>query len=98
MGKIKVQIEWTESAKADLSDILGYVKVRNSQAAERIFTDMETSLAFACEHPFLYKRSERILDAREIVIQHNYIVLYRVRQILEVVGVVHARQNYPHKF
>jgi addiction module RelE/StbE family toxin len=90
-----VQIEWTEFAKADLADILGYVNARNSQAAERIFAAMETSLEFASEHPFLYKRSERIPETREIVIQHNYIVLYRVGQTIEVVSVVHARQNYP---
>jgi plasmid stabilization system protein ParE len=90
-----LQLDWTESAELDLAEILGYVSDRNPQAAERLYAGIDKSLEIACEHPFLYKRSDRIPMAREIVIQANYIVLYLAGERIEVIAVVHARQNYP---
>ena len=48
------------------------------------------------EHPYLYRQSDRIPGLREIVAHPNYLVLYRVTAThVEVVGVVHARRNFP---
>ena len=47
-------------------------------------------------HPCLFKSSERIPECREIVVHPNYIVVYRVcTDCIEVLRVLHARQNFP---
>jgi toxin ParE1/3/4 len=44
----------------------------------------------------LYRQSERVPGCREIVAHPNYVILYRVAAVcIEVVNVVHARQQYP---
>jgi len=45
---------------------------------------------------YLYPISDRIPGLREIVAHPNYIVLYRVAaERIEIVTIVHARQQYP---
>ncbi|HEY2607619.1 MAG TPA: type II toxin-antitoxin system RelE/ParE family toxin [Paraburkholderia sp.] len=47
------------------------------------------------QHPYLY-RLGRADGTREIVVHPNYLVIYRVTSIaIEIVAVVHARQQYP---
>lgn len=49
----------------------------------------------AAEHPYLFP-SGRVPGTREIVAHPNYIVVYRVAaDRIEVLTVLHARQNYP---
>lgn len=44
----------------------------------------------------MYRHSERIPGCREIVAHPNYIVVYRVElDHIEVLRVMHARQEYP---
>ena len=89
-------IEWKASAHADLLEILNFISERNEQAAERLFERIEHDLEHAAEHPYLYKQSDRIIGLREIVTHPNYVVLYRVAgTCIEVVNVVHARQEFP---
>ncbi|WP_144018028.1 type II toxin-antitoxin system RelE/ParE family toxin, partial [Pseudomonas amygdali] len=47
------------------------------------------------EHPYLY-RSGRAPGTRELVAHPNYVLVYRVTlKRIEVVNVIHARQEYP---
>jgi toxin ParE1/3/4 len=47
------------------------------------------------DHPFLY-RPGRVAGTREAVVHPNYILVYRVTaEAVEIVSVVHARQQYP---
>lgn len=65
------------------------------EAAQRL-----KSLIAACaerlpEHPFMY-RPGRVPGTREAVVHPNYILVYRVTgEAVEVVNLVHARQEYP---
>lgn len=58
------------------------------------------SLAEACaerlaKHPFLY-RAGRIPGTREALIHPNYLLVYRVTaDAVEIVNVLHSRQQYP---
>ena len=56
---------------------------------------IEASVLPAAEHPYLY-RSGRVPGTREIIAHPNYIVVYQVMaERIEVVSVLHARQEYP---
>jgi plasmid stabilization system protein ParE len=46
-------------------------------------------------HPFMY-RPGRVAGTREAVVHPNYILVYRVgEELIEILAVLHARQQYP---
>jgi toxin ParE1/3/4 len=56
---------------------------------------IETSVLPVAEHPYLY-RSGRVSGTREIIAHPNYIVVYQITaERIEVVSVLHDRQEYP---
>jgi addiction module RelE/StbE family toxin len=88
-------VEWRAEASADLEDILSYIADRNESAAESLGEAIEQATSQLTQHPYLY-RLGRADGTREIVVHPNYLVIYRVTSIaIEIVAVVHARQQYP---
>jgi len=86
---------WLSDAIEDAEKIVAYVAERNPTAAENIRDALVSSTEQAASYPYMYRRSPRILGAREITI-HPYKVLYRVSSNrLEVVAVMHVRQQFP---
>lgn len=56
---------------------------------------IESSVLPASDYPYLYKLG-RVPGTREIVVHPNYIIVYEVRaDHIEVMAVLHARQEYP---
>jgi toxin ParE1/3/4 len=45
-------------------------------------------------HPYMYG-PRRIAGTREAVVHPNYVLVYTVREVIEIVAVLHARQQYP---
>ena len=89
-------IVWVEEADADLEKITGYIGQFDPNAAVRLWASIVESVEYLPEHPYMYKRSERVPGCREIVVHPNYIVVYRVGLgSIEVLRVMHARQEYP---
>lgn len=89
-------IVWRAAARDDLAVIVRYIAADNPSAARRLKERIEESVLPTAEHPYLYRRSERILGLREIVAHPNYIVFYRVTATcIEVVNVVHSRREFP---
>jgi toxin ParE1/3/4 len=86
-------VEWRPDALAALIDIFDYIDERNPQAAVALLEDIEATSALP-EHPYLY-RFGRVPTTREIVVHPNYIVVYRVKDKIEVVNVLHSRRQYP---
>ena len=88
-------VEWRAEASADLEDVLSYIADRNLSAAESLNEAIEQATSQLPQHPYLY-RLGRADGTREIVVHPNYLVIYRVTSIaIEIVAVVHARQQYP---
>jgi toxin ParE1/3/4 len=88
-------VEWRAEASADLEDILSYIADRNESAAESLNEAIEQATSQLPQHPDLY-RPGRVKGTREIVVHPNYLVIYRVAlNAIEIVAVVHARQQYP---
>lgn len=90
-----LKLVWRASALDDLLDIIGYIADRNFQAAVKLQREIEACASRLPEHPYLY-RPGRIEGTREAVVHPNYILIYRVgSDRIEIVNLVHARQQYP---
>lgn len=88
-------IKWRRPARSSLATIIRYIAERNPPAARAMRQRIEDSILPASEHPYLY-RLGRVPGTREIVAHPNYIVVYRVLDdCIEVVDVVHSRQQFP---
>lgn len=86
---------WLEPAVEQLETILDYIAERSEGAADRLQLAIEACAEALPDHPFLY-RPGRVEGTREAVVHPNYIIIYRVTaEAVEILGVVHARQDYP---
>lgn len=87
---------WLASAAKDITEIITFIAQDNPAAARKLKARLQAAVQPLVEHPYLYPISDRIPGIREIVVHPNYLVLYRVAaERIEVVAVVHARQQYP---
>lgn len=88
-------VTWSASALDNLTDIVTYIAERNPLAADRLQQLIEAAIVPAAEHPYIY-RSGRVPGTREIVVHPNYVLVYRIKvEAVEVLAVLHARQEYP---
>ncbi|MBR8384557.1 type II toxin-antitoxin system RelE/ParE family toxin [Burkholderia cenocepacia] len=88
-------VEWRPRARFKLLKILSDIAELNAFAADDLASDIEQATSNLPAHPYLY-RLGRVAGTREIVVHPNYIVIYRVQpSFIEIVNVVHARQQYP---
>jgi len=85
---------WRAEARADLLGIIAYIGERNLSAAERLLAIIEHAAEQLSTHPFMY-RPGRVPGTREAVVHPNYIIVYRVGDLIEILAVLHARQQYP---
>lgn len=85
---------WRAEARADLVEIITYIAERNLSAAERLQGAIAHTAELLPEHPYIH-RPGRVAGTREAVIHPNYILIYRVADMIEVLAVLHARQQYP---
>jgi toxin ParE1/3/4 len=90
-----MKLVWRAKALADLETIISYIAERNVNAADRLLGAIEACTEGLPDHPFLY-RPGRVEGTREAVVHPNYIVIYTVgTDRIEIVAIVHARQQYP---
>jgi toxin ParE1/3/4 len=90
-----LRVIWSNEARLDLRDILAYIAKRDVAASKRLRQLITNSVLPVLKTPFLY-RPGRIEGTREIVVHPNYIVVYRIREdVIDVLRVLHARQQYP---
>ncbi len=87
-------IIWRPEARDDLLAIVTYITDRNPRAAARLYRAIEHTVERLPAHPFVH-RPGRVAGTREAVVTPNYIVVYRVNEVVEILAVLHARQCYP---
>ena len=87
-------LRWTDDATRDLLGILDFIGERNVAAADRLNDLIQRTAEQLPDHPYLY-RPGRVPGTREAVVHPNYILVYRVAAAIEVLAVLHARQQYP---
>lgn len=88
-------IQWRAEAQADLTKILDYLAERSQKAAFELYADIDQAVSQLPHHPYLY-RPGRVADTRELIVHANYVVVYHVGvAAIEIVSILHARQQYP---
>lgn len=86
---------WLDEALRDLAEITAYIADRNPSAARSLNRLIVEQVDILGEHPLLF-RAGRVPGTREIVVHPNYIVVYRfTTAAVEILGVLHARQQFP---
>jgi len=89
-------VHWLANA-SNLATILEFIAKRNETAASHLLDDIERATSQLLQHPYLY-RPGRLAGTREIVVHPNYIGVYRVcPNVIEIIAVLHSRQQYPPK-
>ena len=88
-------VDWNPVALTALRTILDFISERNLFAAQDLYEAIATATEALPQHPYLY-RPGRVAGTREMVVHPNYIVVYRVTSAIEILNVLHARQQYPH--
>jgi addiction module RelE/StbE family toxin len=89
-------IVWSANADDDIAEIILFVGERNLLAAEKLWDLLHDSVLPLSDHPYLYRKSERVPGTREIVAHPNYVVIYQVTaNAIDVLRVLHSRQQYP---
>ncbi|WP_299106524.1 type II toxin-antitoxin system RelE/ParE family toxin [uncultured Bradyrhizobium sp.] len=90
-----LRLVWRPKARHDLLDIAAFIRQRNPLAAQRLSALIRDAAERLPEHPYVH-RPGRVPGTREAVVHPNYILIYRVlADTVEVITVLHARQNYP---
>lgn len=87
-------IEWRPEARVELWQILNYIGDRNLAAAIELNQSIEAAVSALPQHHCLY-RVGRVSGTREIVVHPNYLVVYRATDRVEILAVLHARQELP---
>ncbi|MFZ1871279.1 MAG: type II toxin-antitoxin system RelE/ParE family toxin [Chania sp.] len=89
-----MRVDWSDEALEELWEIIDYIDTRNPSAAAALHWDIEQATQSLPSQPYMH-RLGRILGTREIIVHPNYLVIYRVLDHIEILNVVHARQEYP---
>jgi plasmid stabilization system protein ParE len=87
-------VEWRPEARAELWQIIDYIGDRHLVAASELYQAIEVATSALPQHPYLYLFG-RVPGTREIVVHPNDLVVYRVTDRIEILTVLHARQEYP---
>lgn len=89
------ELEWRQSARADLLAIIDYISDDNPDAAQQLKDNIEALAAALLDHPQLY-RAGRVAGTREMVVRPNYVVVYAVTDdAITILRVLHAAQQWP---
>jgi len=91
---VKLAVIWRPEARQDLRDIIDYIAERRPAAALRLGDAIQHTADRLPDHPHLH-RPGRVPGTREAIVHPNYILVYRVTDAIEVLSVLHARQQYP---
>lgn len=85
---------WRPEARVDLHEIIAYIADRNPAAAARLGDAFQHIADRLSDHPYIH-RPGRVPGTREAIAHPNYILVYRVGEAIEIVALLHARQQYP---
>lgn len=90
-----MRLMWRALSLKDREHIMQRIAGDNPMAAIHLDALFETYAESARQQPQLYKAG-RITGTREIVVKPNYVMVYRVQgEQVEVVRILHSRQQWP---
>lgn len=89
-----MRVDWSDEALEALWEIIDYIDTRNPNAAAALHNDIEQATQLLPLQPYMH-RPGRVIGTREIIVHPNYLVIYRVLDHIEILNILHARQEYP---
>ncbi|WP_311197018.1 type II toxin-antitoxin system RelE/ParE family toxin [Pseudomonas fluorescens] len=87
-------LEWSDQALDDLADIIDYIEQYNSNASAALQRKVGAATQRLSSIPYGY-RSGRAPGTREMLVNPNYLLVYRVNGHIKILTFVHTRQQYP---
>ena len=89
------ELKWGAPASKDLMAIIGYIAEDNPVAAQPLLDEIEGKVGRLTQHPKRC-RPGRVEGTRELVVRHNYVVIYAESpELVRVLRVLHAAQMWP---
>ena len=103
---MRVDLLWTPQAREDLLEIYIAIGIDNPDAAERLYTAMESKVDLLVAHPRLGVRHPEIQRSARILIEWPYLILYETHpdtddgpiESVEIVRVVDGRRDLSRLF
>ncbi len=93
-----MRVHWLAAARADVREIGRWIAKDRPAAAKEVARRIRHTAQTLGQNPGL-GRAGVVLDTRERVVPGlPYIIIYRVRDVVEIVWVVDARRNWPASF
>lgn len=90
-----MRLVWSVPAQADLRDILSLVADHDMALAESLGTGIQLCVEGLADHPYAHPPG-RVPGTREALVHPNYGLAYRIGEdMVEVVGVIHTRREFP---
>lgn len=90
-----LRLKWRPLAEEDLLCILEFIGEDDPDAALALGQMIREKVEGLRVRPRLY-RAGRVSGTREMVVHHNYIVVYSIdADVVEILNVKHARQEWP---
>ena len=88
-------IKWLRTALRNLDDHANYIAEDNPDAARRAAERVHTAVSRLAEYPNM-ERIGRVPQTRELVVAGTpWVVVYRVRNSIEIIRVLHGPQAWP---
>lgn len=87
-------VKWRPDAVRALTDIIDYIEQKNPVAASSLHRNIVAAAEGLSSMPYGF-RCGRLSGTREMVVHPNYLVIYRVMEQVEILAVLHTRQEYP---
>ena len=86
---------WSPKALDELDNLTDYIGEHNPSAADRLTDRIESCAEQLTQFPYMH-RAGRVPGTREAVVTPNYVLVYRVTEdAVEIVHLLHTRQQYP---
>ncbi len=88
-----MSIKWTRAALASVDEIAGFIAKDNPTRVTSFVQELQAAVTQLQAHPGM-GRAGRVPGTRELVLDKNYIAIYRVRgDDVEILRLHHAAQN-----
>ena len=87
-------VKWRPEAIVALTEIIDFIEQYNPVAAASLHRIIVAATEHLSSMPYGFKQG-RLSGTREMVVHPNYLVVYRVLEQVEILNVLHTRQEYP---
>jgi plasmid stabilization system protein ParE len=88
-------VHWSRAARADVKAIVRHVSIYDYRAAVSLRKQIDDAALYVAQASVRFKEG-RLPGTQELVVTRNYILVFRaLPDRIDVVNVVHTRQQYP---